>query len=411
MLPIGKQWPSRWRKKMKIRRENVDKIFVGEKKAIILICAVIVFYALTKSLGLGIKYQGIITALFWSLLCVYIYLNRSVRFHSKLKNKDFYIIFMAICAGLYIISYFALGIIDGFGINMYDTSFLGIVKNVLTLGSVIVFREIVRNFIINTVQKKFAIYFGLLMILVFSFAEVNFRSMLELGSMEAWLAFLSESVLPLLFFNAFMTYAAYTAGVWGPIIYATVTNIPIWIISVLPNFRWITIILVGVLFPLLCMVVLRNVRKSKLQRGKKRKKKEENPYSWLLVAVVMVALVWFSLGIFPAFPSVIVSKSMDPIIQKGDLVVMQKTDIEDIEIGDVIQYQLEDIQVVHRIIDVKYDEGVRYYVTKGDANNSEDASPVLESQVRGKLAFRIPFIGWPTLIFRQGNEETRVETG
>ena len=388
-----------------------DKIASDQKKQLILLSVIFLYYALIKIFNVGLIYQNIITMIFWGVLCVYIYLDGNVRAHSKLKYKEFYVFFMLVCSFLYIMSYFVFGFIDGVGASMYDTSPLGIIKNILTLGSVLVLRELVRNHIINAVEKKYAVTFGILIILIFSFAEINFKALLEIGSMEELLTFLSYSVLPPLLFNAFMTVAAFIAGAIGPIIYALITNVPLWVISVLPNLKWITVLLVGSLFPLLCIIVLRNVQKSKSTRGKKRAKKEENPYSWIAVSIVMVALVWFALGIFPVFPSIIVSQSMEPVISKGDLVFVQKTDTEKLDVGDIIQYQLDDIQVFHRIISVEYSQGIKYFITKGDANNAEDPNPVMEAQVMGEYLGRIPYIGWPSLWLRQDKNETRIETG
>ena len=217
--------------------------------------------------------------------------------------------------------------------------------------------------------------------------------------------------MPPLMYNAFMTVVVYIAGPLPAAIYALITNVPMWVIAVLPNLRWITALLINSLFPLMCIIVLRNVHKSKTTRGRKRAIKDENPYSWIAVSVVMVMLVWFALGIFPVFPSIIISNSMKPVISRGDLVFLKRTDTDSLEKGDVIQYKLDEIQVFHRIIEVKYNKGIRYFVTKGDANSAEDPSPVTEEQVMGKYIGRIPYVGWPALLLRQENQPTSIETG
>lgn len=389
----------------------MDKVVSKEKKQLFLLSVIFLYYAAIKSFGAGVEYQGIITVLFWGVLLTYVILNGNVRAHSKCKRKEFYLAFMSVCGILHVLSYFAFGFVDGVGMNMYDTSLPGIIKNILMLGSVLVFRELVRNHIINSVEKKYTVAFGIMIILVFSFAEINIKGLFELGSMEELLTFLSYNVLPPLLFNAFMTFSAYIAGSSGSIIYTLIINAPLWVISVLPNLRWITMLLIGSVYPLLCMIILRSVQKSTSTRGKKREIKEQNPYSWIAVALVMVTFVWFALGIFPVVPSIVVSNSMVPAISKGDLILIEKTNADSLKIGDIIQYKLEDIQVFHRIIDVKYNQGIRYFITKGDANNAEDPNPVTEAQVMGKYIARIPYIGWPVILLRQQTNETSVETG
>jgi signal peptidase len=394
-----------------IEQVKTENIAIVEKKRLIMLSFILVFYVLMKTLGTGLSDQGIIAALFWCVLCVYAYLDGNVRAHSKLKQKDFYLFFMLVCAVLYILSYLILGFVDGVGANIYDTSPFGIVRNILILGSVLVFRELVRSHIINAVEKKYMIPFSILIVVIFSLSSININALLELGSAEEWLTYLSTGVLPPLMYNAFMTVAVYIAGPLPAVVYALITNVPMWVIAVLPNLRWITALLINSLFPLMCIIVLRNVHKSKITRGRKRSIKEENPYSWIAVSVVMVMLVWFALGIFPVFPSIIVSNSMKPTISRGDLVFLKRTDTGGLEKGDVIQYKLEDIQVFHRIIEVKYNRGIRYFVTKGDANSAEDPNPVTEEQVMGEYIGRIPYVGWPALLLRQENQPTSIETG
>ena len=59
-------------------------------------------------------------------------------------------------------------------------------------------------------------------------------------------------------------------------------------------------------------------------------------------------------------------------------------------IGDVIMFQGNlKTPITHRIVGI--DENG--FVTKGDANNSEDSDRVNESQIYGKLLFKIPGVG------------------
>ena len=386
-------------------------VFLSEKRTLAYLFVILAYYMLVKISQFSIEYQSIITALFWLLLSVYVYFSEKVRNHSKIKHREFYIMLMLVCAVLYIISYFVIGTIDGFGVNIYNTSLLGVTKNILTLGSVIVFREWIRTYLINAVQKRFAIIFGLLIILVFSFSEINVSAFRQLSTAEDWLSYISKNVLPVIFFNVFLTYAAYIMGFYGPLIYAVVTRVPIWVVRILPNFRWITLLLVGTLLPLLFTIILKSISKRKIVRGKRQEIKQENPASWIATAVIAIVTVWFALGIFPIFPTAIISNSMKPQISKGDMVLIKKIDIDTLVEQDVILYQLEDIQVFHRIIEIQYNEGVKQFITKGDNNNARDPNPVLYEQVIGKHVLTVPYIGWPGMLLKQNVDESRIEQG
>ena len=268
-----------------------------------------------------------------------------------------------------------------------------------------------RNFLINSVQKRFAVVFGVAIILIFSFTEVNLDTFSKLKTLEESFSYISKNILPVVFYNVFMTFAAYILGFYGTAIYATLTKFPIWIVRILPNFRWITLLLVGALLPLMFTIVLRSISKRKATRGKRQEMKQASPYSWIATAVVSVLTVWFALGIFPIFPTAIVSNSMKPDISRGDIVLLQKVDPNTLEEQDVILYALDDIQVFHRIIKIQYLQGVKQYTVKGDNNQFQDPKAVIGEQIIGKHIATIPYIGWPGVLLQQSGGDVQVETG
>lgn len=373
--------------------------------------SILAYYLLLRWIRFSVEYQSIITLLFWVLIAIYTYLCEKPGLHSKLKYTEFYLLLMLVCAVLYLISYFVIGTIDGFGLNIYDTSFMGIVKNLLVLGTAVILKEWARNFLINTVQRRFAVVFGILIVLVFSLTEVNLDTFGKLRSLEEIFSYVSKNILPVVFYNVFMTFAAYVLGFYGTALYAALTKFPIWIVRILPNFRWITLLLVGALLPLMFTIVLRSISRKKATRGKRQEMQQASPYSWIATSVVSVLTVWFALGIFPIFPTAIVSNSMKPDISRGDIVLIRKVDPNTLNEQDVILYAMDQIQVFHRIIDIKYVQGVRNYTVKGDNNQYQDPKLVLGEQILGKHIATIPYIGWPGVLLQQSGGEVQVETG
>ena len=96
---------------------------------------------------------------------------------------------------------------------------------------------------------------------------------------------------------------------------------------------------------------------------------------------------------------VIVSGSMEPTIKIKDAVVVRRCEIDDIKKGDVITYRsLEEtyygILITHRVVGIEEVNGEKVFITKGDNNETIDRSPIKFSQVQGKVAMRIPKIGY-----------------
>ena len=85
--------------------------------------------------------------------------------------------------------------------------------------------------------------------------------------------------------------------------------------------------------------------------------------------------------------------SMEPTLNIGDVVMMEKVSGEEIFAdpvnGDIIVFyprtQNPDYLVVHRAIEKFFEEGEWIFRTKGDANTSQDPWHISEKQVVGKV--------------------------
>ncbi|MCB6607207.1 signal peptidase I [[Clostridium] symbiosum] len=89
-------------------------------------------------------------------------------------------------------------------------------------------------------------------------------------------------------------------------------------------------------------------------------------------------------GVFGVKPVVVLSGSMEPVISTGDLIVLQKADYEELKEGDVICYLTSGQAVTHRIVRTAMGEdGQIRYITRGDANNTDDRLAVSADQIQG----------------------------
>ncbi len=85
-------------------------------------------------------------------------------------------------------------------------------------------------------------------------------------------------------------------------------------------------------------------------------------------------------------------------IEVGDLVIARSVNPDTLKVGDVITFMENGrTAVTHRIIAINEDGT---FTTKGDANNTEDQSPVSKENVIGKFWFRIPKMG-DAILFAQ----------
>lgn len=95
----------------------------------------------------------------------------------------------------------------------------------------------------------------------------------------------------------------------------------------------------------------------------------------------------------------VLSGSMEPAIHTGDVVIIRPiTPADEIKEGDVITFRTKekaDMLITHRVMGTVNVNGVpKAYVTKGDANDSEDLSTVARDQVVGIYQWRVPYFGY-----------------
>jgi signal peptidase len=83
---------------------------------------------------------------------------------------------------------------------------------------------------------------------------------------------------------------------------------------------------------------------------------------------------------------------MEPAIHVGSVcVINQHSPYDSIEKGDIIAFRAgSGVLVTHRAAGIT-EEGI---VTKGDANNAEDLSPVTKENYIGRTIFSVPKLGY-----------------
>lgn len=344
--------------------------------------------------------------LFWAGLSLYVWKRPRCRFKGRLRLYRYILLWSVICSILYISLYFASGFLDGIGLSPYTKDLRGMFMNILCIGSVLALMEWVRNYIINRVKKKYMILFSVIVVFVFSLYRLNLRMILSLETWPQIVEYIGEYALPEIMVNVLLTYMVYIGGAYPSIIYIVLTSIPVWVIPVLPNMKWITRAFVGIMPSAAFMLVIRQIYKKQTKEVKLRDQKHESPLAWIITSVVSISLIWFAVGVFPIFPTVILTGSMKPEVNPGDVAVIEKSDGGNLKVGDVIQYWTGDIFIMHRIISIDGSSGK--YQTKGDNNSSPDAKLIGAEQVRGKMVGVIPKIGMIS-IWMRANQEAPAE--
>jgi len=346
-------------------------------------------------------YNYIIKPGFWLGLTYFAGCLPKVRSKSKQRYRSFInwwaFNFSAILVAVLIMG----GIVDGFGKSPYNHSISGIFLNIVLVGSMLTGRERVRSYLVNSLTDKENYYVFILVALFMTFTGISLNRFSNLHGIEDMVRFAAQHAAPEFSENLFAVYLAYLGGPLPSGIYLGIVQAFNWFSPVLPNMKWITAALIGVLCPVFSMTIMQNMYAVEARTVKRRDREGESPLSWILTSLLSIAIIWFAVGVFPVYPSVVATGSMEPMIKPGDVILVNKSiDINNLKTGDVIQFQSENILISHRIIEIIEDSKSKSFRTKGDNNSIPDREAVKPELVKGKVIRVVPKIGWPTLLLK-----------
>lgn len=96
-------------------------------------------------------------------------------------------------------------------------------------------------------------------------------------------------------------------------------------------------------------------------------------------------------------PLSVMSDSMSPTFNAGDLIIIRKCTPATLEEGDIITFHAiinnEFALNTHRIAEIQDQNGARSYVTKGDNNVIADTHIIADGDIVGKYVGRLPYFG------------------
>ena len=121
----------------------------------------------------------------------------------------------------------------------------------------------------------------------------------------------------------------------------------------------------------------------------------------LLINITLIAKSYINKDEVPsiggAFPLIVLTDSMYPEIESGDLIICNTADAEEIKIKDVISFfdpAGDGISIVtHRVVEIVKEDGEIFFRTRGDNNNTEDKELVPAENLVGVYKTRIAGAG------------------
>ncbi len=343
------------------------------------IIIVLIIYLLCKIFG---KLETI-NLIFWLGLLVY-YINYQKRHYiRKVKDKK-YIYYGLIIGVISIIMAFNSGYFIGFVKSPFKHNLISIVKNSCQLLIPIVGIELTRNILINKYKynKLSRVLITILLILL----EVNYK--ISFNGREEIFKYICADIIPLIASNILYSYMVYQYSISLPLFLRLLDVIVLIFLPQLPCSNWY---ILGCM-SLIKIIILYGFLKCLKAKDKRKKYKSFAIVNYAFVLLLVTSLVAFMLGLFKYKPVVILSNSMTPLFKRGDIVIYEDVDPENLKIGNIVLYTKNGKNIIHRIVKITSDG----FITKGDANNTVD-DKIKEGQIKGRYLGRVKYLGMPSV--------------
>ena len=312
---------------------------------------------------------------------------------------------IVICAGVYLIILYMLGLYFGFIKPKIGLSLWSIINFIIPLSISIISSEIIRKKLLSQPSEikikkhkinisSFLVYIATVLIDLAIYTEVY-----NLTNLDDFLKTIGYVLFASLSCNLLYNYISTRYNYKGIVIYRLISTLYIYILPVIPDLYIFFHSFYRMITPYLIYTFIdKNFGQNTFANNYIERKNSFIGNTVLIIVMTLIIMLiscQFKYGIL-----VIGSKSMTGSLNIGDAIIFEKYNNEEIEIGEIIIFNYNNLQTIHRVIDIKTINGEKRYYTKGDANKENDIDYRKTSDIYGKVKLKIKHIGYPTLWLR-----------
>ena len=112
---------------------------------------------------------------------------------------------------------------------------------------------------------------------------------------------------------------------------------------------------------------------------------------------VLAGVFWLATATGFVQPLIVISGSMEPAIDTGDLLIATRVDTDQLDVGDIVSLHsdLTDKLVTHRIVSITPLDGNQWQIEmQGDANPNVDIAPYVVGEQVWKPGPQLPGVGY-----------------
>ena len=313
---------------------------------------------------------------------------------------------------IFLILIYGLGLLTGYLKTIYSLDPISILKNVLPVIILYVLTEILRYTTIKKSLNNKLISF-LLLLLTSAIDVLLVIHLYDKNSAEDIMKLLTIVLIPSISKNYILNKLSFYYGYYPCIVYQLVMNLYVYSLPITPNLGYYLESVIMFLLPIVIKTILMKiyiVDEENVVVKKDKKIKTDRVIMAISVSIVVIVIGLCS-NLFPYTIAAVGSGSMEPTINIGDAIIINKNIVKDLsklKKGDILVFRKNNQTYTHRIVEIK-EENEQYKIkTKGDRKeNSIDNWVVNNKDIVGTVEEKISYIGYPTILLNRIIKENK----
>lgn len=362
---------------------------------------IILFFAFFKTNIINRQILSIIMIIYASIICILLKKRNIDSIYKKQVN-----ILLIIFSFVYLALFYLLGLYFGFIKSKVLLSTWSLLRFIIPLTIIIITSEMIRykflsqNICIRIKDKKKNLSPLLTYIAMVLVDLLIYTGVYDLTNINDFLMAIGFVLFASLSCNLLYNYISIRYGYTGIIVYRLITVLYAYFIPITPDVYIFLRSFIRMLYPYIIYLIIEKYFANYDFVISRSTKKKEVIGNTILIAVItliiMLTSCQFKYGIL-----VVGSSSMTGSLNKGDAIIYESYDNQMIQKGHVLLFNYNDVQTIHRVVEIKEVNGQIRYYTKGDSNLSLDDDYRTKKDIIGISRIRLKYIGYPTLLLRE----------
>lgn len=312
-------------------------------------------------------------------------------------NKKEVLLLVTVIASLYAILMHMSGLFFEYYKNPYFVDLEILLKRIIPLTVIIIGSEIIRHVLLS--QKNKPVSF-IAYLICLALEILMFSSIAGTGTFNKFMDLVGMTLFPALSANIFYHFVAKNYGPVPNIVYRLITTLYVYFVPTAVAMPDALSSCIKIVFPVIILAFISAMYSKKKRNAVQKGRKIGWVFTVLSICVIILIAMLISCK-FRFGALVVATESMTGEINKGDMVIYERYEDQNIQEGQVIVFLQHDSRVIHRVVEIKHVGNETRYYTKGDANEDWDIGYRTDEDIVGLTDLKFAYLGYPTLWLRE----------